>query len=127
MHVVCFFFKQKTAYEMRMSDWSSDVCSSDLEDAAKRGHPHFIGKGRKIIAGIRIGRGVGIDRFSVAAKALQRFPDRLGIGVARALETIEVKHERIDPAILRACLASMNDMAKPDFAHHIGPDRKSVE
>src|SRR3546814_5958330 len=26
-----FFFKQKTAYEMRMSDWSSDVCSSDLD------------------------------------------------------------------------------------------------
>src|SRR3546814_4614689 len=25
-----FFFKQKTAYEMRISDWSSDVCSSDL-------------------------------------------------------------------------------------------------
>src|SRR3546814_3411024 len=29
--VVFFFFKQKTAYEMRISDWSSDVCSSDLE------------------------------------------------------------------------------------------------
>src|SRR3546814_8793143 len=28
-----FFFKQKTAYEMRISDWSSDVCSSDLHDA----------------------------------------------------------------------------------------------
>src|SRR3546814_4794879 len=27
-----FFFKQKTAYEMRISDWSSDVCSSDLRD-----------------------------------------------------------------------------------------------
>src|SRR3546814_8761112 len=27
-----FFFKQKTAYEMRISDWSSDVCSSDLQD-----------------------------------------------------------------------------------------------
>src|SRR3546814_9739995 len=26
-----FFFKQKTAYEMRISDWSSDVCSSDLK------------------------------------------------------------------------------------------------
>src|SRR3546814_9478665 len=26
-----FFFKQKTAYEMRISDWSSDVCSSDLD------------------------------------------------------------------------------------------------
>src|SRR3546814_9771490 len=28
--LVFFFFKQKTAYEMRISDWSSDVCSSDL-------------------------------------------------------------------------------------------------
>src|SRR3546814_7019712 len=27
----CFFFKQKTAYELRISDWSSDVCSSDLD------------------------------------------------------------------------------------------------
>src|SRR3546814_217394 len=30
LHEVVFFFKQKTAYEMRISDWSSDVCSSDL-------------------------------------------------------------------------------------------------
>src|SRR3546814_10016131 len=30
LHVFFFFFKQKTAYEMRISDWSSDVCSSDL-------------------------------------------------------------------------------------------------
>src|SRR3546814_12828151 len=29
--VFLFFFKQKTAYEMRISDWSSDVCSSDLD------------------------------------------------------------------------------------------------
>src|SRR3546814_3896602 len=28
---IFFFFKQKTAYEMRISDWSSDVCSSDLQ------------------------------------------------------------------------------------------------
>src|SRR3546814_1579850 len=32
MVVFFFFFKQKTAYEMRISDWSSDVCSSDLAD-----------------------------------------------------------------------------------------------
>src|SRR3546814_5082962 len=32
--LVSFFFKQKTAYEMRISDWSSDVCSSDLIAAA---------------------------------------------------------------------------------------------
>src|SRR3546814_528552 len=31
---VFFFFKQKTAYEMRISDWSSDVCSSDLDRPA---------------------------------------------------------------------------------------------
>src|SRR3546814_12700525 len=30
VYVVMFFFKQKTAYELRISDWSSDVCSSDL-------------------------------------------------------------------------------------------------
>src|SRR3546814_18202710 len=41
-----FFFKQKTAYEMRISDWSSDVCSSDLPDArdASPEHPpHWYG------------------------------------------------------------------------------------
>src|SRR3546814_5511834 len=31
-----FFFKQKTAYELRISDWSSDVCSSDLQRAPVR-------------------------------------------------------------------------------------------
>src|SRR3546814_1076643 len=31
-----FFFKQKTAYEMRISDWSSDVCSSDLRLPGRR-------------------------------------------------------------------------------------------
>src|SRR3546814_17722107 len=35
---VCFFFKQKTAYEMRISDWSSDVCSSDLIQLTKGPH-----------------------------------------------------------------------------------------
>src|SRR3546814_1251921 len=34
---VCFFFKQMTAYEMRISDWSSDVCSSDLSGGASDG------------------------------------------------------------------------------------------
>src|SRR3546814_8397185 len=33
---VIFFFKQKTAYEMRISDWSSDVCSSDLTVGSRR-------------------------------------------------------------------------------------------
>src|SRR3546814_2422263 len=38
--VFCFFFfKQKTAYEMRISDWSSDVCSSDLQHRRARPVP----------------------------------------------------------------------------------------
>src|SRR3546814_9599584 len=41
-----FFFKQKTAYEVRISDWSSDVCSSDLETqfAAALGGPIVFGE-----------------------------------------------------------------------------------
>src|SRR3546814_8250019 len=39
--LVCiFFFKQKTAYEMRISDWSSDVCSSDLIE--EEHHPRLV-------------------------------------------------------------------------------------
>src|SRR3546814_8927823 len=35
--ILCFFFfKQKTAYEVRISDWSSDVCSSDLDDLVEQ-------------------------------------------------------------------------------------------
>src|SRR3546814_4243114 len=36
--MVVFFFKQKTAYEMRISDWSSDVCSSDLRKPDRSGY-----------------------------------------------------------------------------------------
>src|SRR3546814_2422382 len=36
---VFFFFKQMTAYELRIRDWSSDVCSSDLFDPAGGGDP----------------------------------------------------------------------------------------
>src|SRR3546814_9954482 len=36
LYCLFFFFKQKTAYEMRISDWSSDVCSSDLHGADRR-------------------------------------------------------------------------------------------
>src|SRR3546814_5191221 len=35
--IFVFFFKQKTAYEMRISDWSSDVCSSDLSSLQSDG------------------------------------------------------------------------------------------
>src|SRR3546814_3463756 len=38
LHVCVVFFKQKTAYEMRISDWSSDVCSSDLLGCVESDH-----------------------------------------------------------------------------------------
>src|SRR3546814_6065902 len=41
-----FFFKQKTAYEMRISDWSSDVCSSDLRRLRLQGHRDAAHRGR---------------------------------------------------------------------------------
>src|SRR3546814_6482453 len=41
---VFFFFKQKTAYEMRISDWSSDVCSSDLALWGNNGADSILGQ-----------------------------------------------------------------------------------
>src|SRR3546814_3824761 len=37
--ILFFFFKQKTAYDLRISDWSSDVCSSDLTCGGAKLHP----------------------------------------------------------------------------------------
>src|SRR3546814_14999459 len=56
--VLFFFFKQKTAYEMRISDWSSDVCSSDLFVVAERA---MVGGRRKIIVKAVGGRGTKGD------------------------------------------------------------------
>src|SRR3546814_8922619 len=46
---VFFFFKQKTAYELRISDWSSDVCSSDLNAIVMRYDNPDIPSGRDIV------------------------------------------------------------------------------
>src|SRR3546814_12145707 len=71
--MVVFFFKQKTAYEMRISDWSSDVCSSDL-DAAR--HP-FAGRGRRGTAGTAQ-RQREADVSRLAKVDARRIPDRAG-------------------------------------------------
>src|SRR3546814_17387686 len=42
MMIFIFLFKQKTAYEMRISDWSSDVCSSDLYSYRRHANPREI-------------------------------------------------------------------------------------
>src|SRR3546814_17670437 len=56
LYSVClffFFFKQKTAYEMRISDWSSDVCSSDLLDATFLSDNSACDAQRAALAGVR--------------------------------------------------------------------------
>src|SRR3546814_8904286 len=53
-----FFFKQKTAYEMRISDWSSDVCSSDLYRVARAGRESQLLRGHHVESG-GVFRGVG--------------------------------------------------------------------
>src|SRR3546814_6187490 len=52
----CFLFKQKTAYDMLISDWRSDVCSSDLIDIA-------LGV-VEIVAGMRVDPAHGTDHFA---------------------------------------------------------------
>src|SRR3546814_2454400 len=64
MLVVFFFFKQKTAYEMRISGWSSDVCSSDLS------HP----------LRLRLD-----DRFRYARQRLEHLVDASGNPVERLM------------------------------------------
>src|SRR3546814_5550684 len=53
-----FFFKQKTAYEMRISDWSSDVCSSDLQ------------LGEDVEKGLADRSGEGEIRFEIAIQMI---------------------------------------------------------
>src|SRR3546814_13110764 len=62
-----FFFKQKTAYEMRISDWSSDVCSSDLADGEDMAGDD---RGRIVQEG-------GIDPALEAAACIARQAERL--------------------------------------------------
>src|SRR3546814_7227579 len=67
--VMFFFFKQKTAYEMRISDWSSDVCSSDLlarracrDNGAHRGRARRVGGSHSRVRRQRDDRPAGPDR-----------------------------------------------------------------
>src|SRR3546814_21020519 len=89
MFIVIFFFKQKTAYGMRISDWSSDVCSSDLiqrallQAAAPPRKPGFMGWGAGVwtpaFAGERapVPRVSARTRFAIPAVCLCRDRERL--------------------------------------------------
>src|SRR3546814_4843149 len=97
--MLCFFFKQKTAYEMRISDWSSDVCSSDLHrlpparlgDAEgcslshRQDREHDSGAGRCLqLLRCRLLARWNVDLYRRVAAALRAAADRLPDGSAAA-------------------------------------------
>src|SRR3546814_1215417 len=69
--VSVFFFKQKTAYELRISDWSSDVCSSDLTSVHI--HPDAGEIGRLCVPAI--GMVASLDGFAEAVAEVAPTPD----------------------------------------------------
>src|SRR3546814_20348791 len=88
-----FFFKQKTAYEMRISDWSSDVCSSDLRAAptGQRDHPPVA------VAGLKRGQGLeplggGSKPVQTPVIAEQQALDALRLRVAHVADPAELRH-----------------------------------
>src|SRR3546814_1886332 len=76
--LIRFFCMQKTAYEMRISDWSSDVCSSDLPAGRAGGGGGFAGRAGRDRADDVPGRG---DQAAAGGQALPR----AGAGRARRL------------------------------------------
>src|SRR3546814_943758 len=78
---IFFFFKQKTAYEMRISDWSSDVCSSDLAKLSENGKVSIVIMGRDI--------GRGRCRWLKSLKPVTRGTVRPVIIVERAHDNVE--------------------------------------
>src|SRR3546814_9036368 len=94
MLFLVFFFKQKAAYEMRISDWSSDVCSSDLLDAVDIQQLEVVGVSVRteetvdVDADVRAAAG-GRDRRADAADArLHGGPGRIEAQTRRQLRGI---------------------------------------
>src|SRR3546814_3429898 len=94
-----FFSKQKTAYEMRISDWSSDVCSSDLEALGPLAIEAAPAEGRCRKDRIKIGfeRGNGSDRQSIGNDAIALGAELIGPGRLGAAERDEVIHRPLPP------------------------------
>src|SRR3546814_9722173 len=90
-----FFFKQKTAYEMRISDWSSDVCSSDLDDhvarfglAVRRPPPHVRPARDRERLGARahVERAVGVAAVGEPDRQLRVLPRRIRLLIGERLD-----------------------------------------
>src|SRR3546814_5165189 len=100
-----FFFKQKTAYEMRISDWSSDVCSSDLIGA---GADMFVACQRRIVVG------EAAFRFPGAAFGLVLGTGRLArlVGSASACDWVGSRSE--ERRVGKECVSTCRSRWSPD-------------
>src|SRR3546814_18458032 len=93
--VFFFFFKQKTAYEMRISDWSSDVCSSDLQ---RRGHLGIAEDGGPLAEREVRGDDDAGALIKLADEVAQQLPSR---ACERQIYKL-VEHAQIEPRQLRS-------------------------
>src|SRR3546814_15163963 len=74
-----FFYKQRTAYEMRISDWSSDVCSSDLHPPRRVGH--------RVQRGVKLGSAITFEAAEhIAGQAFAVQPHHRRVGGAPAAD-----------------------------------------
>src|SRR3546814_4887339 len=88
-----FFFKQKTAYEMRISDWSSDVCSSDLLDLGQvLFQVLFLGIEEAVLRRAAVGVAVAA-RHRPVVPAPTVHPGPLPLQADLAVHRLEVVHE----------------------------------
>src|SRR3546814_11412542 len=92
---IFFFFKQKTAYEMRISDWSSDVCSSDLELEVL--DHRQIGEEGAVLGHV----GEAAARESVGRDAGDRLAQELHLATEHLDETGQAEARRRPPGAVR--------------------------
>src|SRR3546814_1063629 len=85
MVLLFFFFKQKTAYEMRISDWSSDVCSSDLAVLIERRREERDGDPLEPVVEA-LQAGASLILFPEGTRTAERLPQRFRGGLFRLAE-----------------------------------------
>src|SRR3546814_3900505 len=106
LEFLCFFcFKQKTAYEMRISDWSSDVCSSDLlgDVQCEGGLAHRRARGEDQQVG-RLQAGSHLVELGVAGR---HAGDAAAVGVAR------LQHRSEERRVGKECVSTCRSRWSP--------------
>src|SRR3546814_18610849 len=104
MFRIFFFFKQKTAYEMRISDWSADVCSSDLQ--------HMVGE-RPVGVGLRL-RPAPPSRLAVNRVGQHRrdgIPAR--VGQIQEMPHITLRSRSEERSVGKECVSKCRSLRSP--------------